>query len=32
LVVDAATYAETSADVRAELQAIVDTLVIEPTD
>ena len=32
LVIDAATFPDTSAAVRAELQAIVDTLVIEPTD
>jgi hypothetical protein len=31
LVIDAATYPDTSADVRAELQAMVDTLLIEPT-
>ncbi|HZM74066.1 MAG TPA: hypothetical protein VFC71_11895 [Candidatus Polarisedimenticolia bacterium] len=32
LVVDVATSPGTSADVRAEMQAMVDTLVIEPTD
>jgi hypothetical protein len=32
LVIDAATFPETSAGDRAELQAIVDSLVIEPTD
>jgi hypothetical protein len=32
LVIDAATYPETSAGDRAEMQAIVDTLVVEPTD
>jgi hypothetical protein len=32
LVVDAATYPETSAADREELQTIVETLVIEPTD
>ena len=31
LVIDTATYPDTSADVRAELQAMVDTLLIEPT-
>lgn len=30
LVIDGATYPETSAEVRAELQTMVDTLVIEP--
>ena len=32
LVIDTATYPETPADVRAELQAMVDTLVIQPID
>jgi hypothetical protein len=32
LVIDAATFPETSADDQAEMQAIVDTLLIEPTD
>jgi hypothetical protein len=32
LVIDAATFPETSAGDRAEMQAIVDTLRIEPTD
>jgi len=32
LVIDAATYPETSAGDRAEMQAIVDTLLVEPTD
>ena len=32
LVIDAATFPETSAGDRAEMQAIVDTLVVEPTD
>jgi hypothetical protein len=32
LVIDAATYPATSAEDRAEMQAIVDTLLIEPTD
>ena len=32
LVIDAATFPETSAGDRAEMQAIVDTLLVEPTD
>lgn len=32
LLIDAATYPETTAAVRAELEAMVDTLVIETTD
>ena len=32
LVIDATTFPETSAGDRAEMQAIVDTLLIEPTD
>ncbi len=32
LVIDAATYPETTAAVRAELEAMVDTLVIEPIE
>jgi hypothetical protein len=32
LVIDAATFPETSAEDRAEMRAIVDTLLIQPTD
>jgi hypothetical protein len=32
LVIDAATFPETSAEDRAEMQGIVDSLLIEPTD